>query len=106
MLKHMTFCSLRRQYGSHMQCLLPFPGDWHILYNYQKVLHKVYGEAWLLEVAKVAGHRAETLTSLAQAKEPIISLFSHLKPCSYRFFLRTYVATLELNDGAKPHIYS
>jgi hypothetical protein len=30
--------SLRRQYGSRMQWLLPFPGDWHILYNYQKVL--------------------------------------------------------------------
>ena len=30
--------SLRRQYGSQMQWLLPFPGDWHILYNFQKVL--------------------------------------------------------------------
>ena len=89
--------SLRRQYGSHMQWLLPFPGDWHILYNYQKVLLKVYGEAGLLELAKVAGHRAETLTSLAQASHFkrthhfIIQSFEAM----YRFFLRTYVATLE-----------
>ena len=43
--------SLRRQYGSQMQWLLPFPGDWHILYNYQKVLLKIYGEAGLLQLA-------------------------------------------------------
>ena len=42
--------SLRRQYGSQMQWLLPFPGDWHILYNYQKVLLKIYGETGLLQL--------------------------------------------------------
>ena len=25
--------SLRRQYGSQMQWLLPFPGDWHIFFS-------------------------------------------------------------------------
>ena len=59
--------SLCRQYGSQIQWLLPFPGDWHILYNYQKVLLKIYGEAGLLQLAWVAGHRAETLTSLTAA---------------------------------------
>ena len=39
--------SLRRQYGSQIQWLLPFPG---ILYNY-KVLLKIYGEAGLLQLA-------------------------------------------------------
>ena len=58
---------LRRQYGSQIQWLLPFPGDWQIVYNYQKVLLKIYGEAGLLQLAKVAGHRAKTLSSLAQA---------------------------------------
>lgn len=89
--------NLRRQYGSQMQWLLPFPGDWHILYNYQKVLLKIYGEAGLLQLAKVAGHRAETLRSLAQASHFkrthhfIIQSFEAM----YRSFIRTYLATIE-----------
>ena len=85
--------SLRRQYGSEMQWLLPFPGDWHILYNYQKVLLKIYGEAGLLQLARVGGHRAETLTSLALASHFkrthhfILQSFEAL----YRLFLRKYL---------------
>ncbi len=52
----------KKKYGHKMEWLLP---DWHILYNYQKVLLKVYGDAGLLQLAKISGHRAETLTSLA-----------------------------------------
>lgn len=36
---------LKQQYGSELDWLLPFVGDWHVLYNYQKVLMKVYFEA-------------------------------------------------------------
>ena len=86
--------SLRQQYGSQLNWLLPFPGDWHILYNYQKLLLKVYGDAWP-QLAKVAGHRAETLTSLAHA--------SHFKRTDHfilqsfevmhRYFIRMYIAS-------------
>ena len=84
--------TLRHQYGSQMKWLLPFPGDWHILYNYQKVLLKIYGEAGLLQLAKVGGHRAETLKSLAQAshfKRTHHFIFQSFE-AMYRFFLRTY----------------
>ena len=93
--------SLRRQYGSQMQWLLPFPGDWHILYNYQKVLLKIYGEAGLLQLARVAGHRAETLTSLAAASHFkrthhfILQSFEAL----YRLFLRKYLTYLDTNSS-------
>ena len=70
--------NLRREYGGQLQWMLPLPGDWHILYNYQKVLLKVYGDAGLLQLAKVAGHRSETLKSLAQA--------SHFKRTHPSFF--------------------
>ena len=92
--------SLRRQYGSQLNWLLPFPGDWHILYNYQKVLLKVYGDTGLLQLAKVAGHRAETLTSLAQT--------SHFKrthhfilqsfEVMHRYFIRMYIASNEVGS--------
>lgn len=48
--------NLRREYGGQLQWMLPLPGDWHLLYNYQKVLLKIYGDAGLLQLAKVAGH--------------------------------------------------
>ena len=55
---------IKRQYGSELNHLLIFPGDWHILYNYQPVLMKVYYHTGLLELAKACGHRGETLTAL------------------------------------------
>jgi hypothetical protein len=52
------------------QCLswlIVFPGDWHILYNYQKVLMKVYWDAGLMQLAQAAGYKGEALTSLSKA---------------------------------------
>lgn len=34
--------SIKFEYRSCLRWMLPFPGDWHILYNYQKVLMKPY----------------------------------------------------------------
>ena len=45
------------------------------------MLFNVYGDAGLLQLAKVAGHRAETLTSLAQA--------SHFKR-THHFILQSF----------------
>ena len=58
--------SLRLEYGNHLNWLIPIPGDFHILYNYQKVVIKAYGRRCLL--AKVAGYRGETPTFLSKAK--------------------------------------
>ena len=44
--------SLCVEYGHHLKWLLPFPGDWHILFNYQKVLMKAYSDAGLVQLAK------------------------------------------------------
>ena len=58
---------LKQQYGSELDWLLPFVGDWHVLYNYQKALMKVYYEGGLKVLAMASGYRAETLKSLANA---------------------------------------
>ena len=53
--------------GENLNWLLPLPGDWHILFNFQKVLLKPYADAGLMSLAKVSGYRAETLKSLMNA---------------------------------------
>ena len=58
---------LKQQYSSELDWLLPFVGDWHVLYNYQKALMKVYYEGGLKVLAMASGYRAETLKSLANA---------------------------------------
>ncbi len=57
---------LKHVYGTDLDWLIPFIGDWHLLKNYQSVLMKVYYDAGLRELAEAAGFRGETLTSLSK----------------------------------------
>ena len=52
---------VQRLYGTALHNILIFPGDWHILKNFQPVLIKAYYHAGLKELAKRSGFRAETL---------------------------------------------
>ncbi len=56
--------SLKLDYGEELSWLIPFPGDFHILMNYQPVLSKVYFDAGLKQIASAGGFRGETLTAL------------------------------------------
>lgn len=58
-------CKVKRLYGSALSNVLLFPGDWHILKNFQPVLLKAYYHAGLQDIARSSGYRAETLKSLA-----------------------------------------
>ena len=55
--------SLKAEYGSDLSWFIPFPGDWHILKNYQEVLVKIYFEAGLLDLAKSSGYTPTSITS-------------------------------------------
>jgi len=39
---------IRHEYKSQLRWLIPFPGDWHGLYNFQKALLKPYTDAGLV----------------------------------------------------------
>ena len=72
-----------------------------MLFNYQKALMKPYADAGLASLGKASGHRAETLTTLMQAKnfrrthEFLLQTFEAF----YRYFLSLYVAHLEHKEG-------
>jgi len=66
---------LKYTYGSELDWLIPFDGDWHVLKNFQSVLMKVYYEARLKDLAEAAGFRGETLTSL---KKCIVTSNGHI----------------------------
>ena len=57
---------LKQMYGSELDWLIPFIGDWHLLSNYQSVFMKVYYDVGLKELTESAGHRGETLTSISK----------------------------------------
>ena len=60
--------SLKFEYGKELQWVIPFPGDWYLLMNYQKVLMKPYFDAGLKQLAQVAGYPAAAIQSCSQFK--------------------------------------
>ena len=85
--------SLCIEYGTHLRWLLPFPGDWHVLFNYQKAIMKAYSDAGLVHLAKESGHRAETLTSLIQCSNfrRTHTFLMQSFEAFYRFFISLYM---------------
>ena len=68
-------------YSKEMNGLLIYPGDWHLLKNYQKVLMKIYYSAGLKELAEAAGFKGATLTALQNC-----SNFKH----THHFLVQTW----------------
>ena len=77
---------MRIEYGNRLKWMIPFPGDWHILYNYLKVVMKVFADGGLKHLDTLSGHRAETLTSLLSC--------SNFKR-THRFLLQMYQAVYQ-----------
>ena len=75
--------SIKLDYGEELSWLLPFPGDFHILMNYQPVLSKIYFDAGLKQLASASGFKGETLTALRKR--------SHFKH-AHRFFMGAWEA--------------
>ena len=60
--------SLTHEYGDELKWLLPFPGDWHMLKNFQIALTKPYFDMGLKELAHVAGYHVAAIQSCSQFK--------------------------------------
>ena len=79
--KHLQ--SLKLDYNQQLSWLIPFPGDFHILMNYQPILSKVYFDAGLKQIASAGGFKGETLTALKKC--------SHFKH-AHHFFMESWEA--------------
>ena len=60
--------SLKREYGDELKWLLVYPGDWHLLKNYQIALVKPYFETGLKELAKACKYPVAAIKSCSQFK--------------------------------------
>ena len=60
--------ALKTEYGEDLQWMLPYPGDWHILKNYQTALMQAYFDAGLKELAQAAGYPVASIQSCSKFK--------------------------------------
>ena len=60
--------SLKFEHGECFKLLIPFPGDWHMLINYQHAIMKPYFDAGLKGLAKVVGYHIAAIKSCEQFK--------------------------------------
>jgi len=76
--------SIKLDYGEELSWLIPFPGDFHILMNYQPILSKVYLKPGLKQIAGASGFRAETLPykCVFTSNTPTTSIWKLGRPCT------------------------
>ena len=79
--------TLKIEYGSDLNWLIPLPGDWHVLKNYQEILMKVYFEAGLKDAAKSIGYTEGVLNSIGSCGK-----FER----THLFLLRVWEALLDI----------
>ena len=63
-----TLKSITFEYGDEFTWLICYPGDWHMLANFQKALMKPYLDAGLKELAKTAGYPTAAIQACSQFK--------------------------------------
>ena len=61
-----TVKSLKFEYGEELSWMIPYPGDFHLLMNYQKALMKPYFDAGLKSLAQAAGYPVAAIQSCSQ----------------------------------------
>ena len=80
--------NIKRMYGDTLKRVLIFPGEWHILKNFQPVIMKIYYNAGMRELANESGFQSTTLKSLEKCNNfkhksiPIASYFRYGKHCA------------------------
>ena len=81
--------STKLEYGNDLSWLIPFPGDWHVLKNFQEVLQKVYFDGGLLDLAKSCGYQPNSIgTNFKRTHHFIVETWESL----FRYFLSSFMS--------------
>lgn len=62
------FQVLKVEYGKELDWMIPMPGDWHMLFNFQKAFMKPYFDAGLKDLAVAAGYPPAAIKACGQFK--------------------------------------
>ena len=73
--------SLKFEYGNDLEWVIPYPGDWHLLKNYQLPLMKAYFDGGLKSLAKLAGYPVASIQACTQFNDVITLSLNPGKPC-------------------------
>ena len=88
-LTYSLIVSLKEDYGNDLRWLIPIPGDWHVLKNLQEVLHKVYFDGGLADLAKSCGYLPNSVsTNFDRMHNFIVETWESL----YRHFLSLFMS--------------
>jgi len=107
--------SLKKEHSHDLKWLLPMPGDWHTLKNYQPLFMTVYSDAGLKHLAEASGFQSATLTALLasqnfhtthnflmQSAEAIlremIQVFMKTQPSEKQELIKAYLANASISD--------
>ena len=86
--------SLKCEYGEDLSWLIPYPGDWHMLYNYQYPLMKAYYDAGLKSLAQAAAYPLNQIQQCAQFKRTHYFLLE-VWEAAYCTMLSSFLSTLD-----------
>ena len=90
--------SIKREYGNDLTWMVPFPGDWHFLKNFQEVLLKIYFDAGLCDLAKASKYLPNSIgTNFKRTHHFLLECWESL----YRHFLNIFLAKQAPSDFIK-----
>lgn len=91
--------SLKHEYGEELKWLLPFPGDWHMLKNYQLALMKPYFDIGLKELAQAAGYPVAAIQCCSQFKRTHVFIME-VWQAIYLVMLQKYIDANTKQSGS------
>ena len=97
--------ALKHEYGEELHWLMPYPGDWHILKNYQVALLKPYYNAGLKDMAKAAGYPLPQIQSCSQFKRVHYFLLESWEAL-YRAMLSKFLAYCDTRCASEEPLMS
>ena len=89
--------SLKFEYGEALDWVIPIPGDWHMLMNFQSAIMKPYFDAGLKTLAKAAGYPVASIQTCGQFKRThhfLLEVWEALYRVMISMFLAQFESTI------------